>query len=85
MARPDSATTRNSDGLFRCIWGVQFGTAERMDIVRNETGSAAAAALFGAILQAGFCLVIFPLTSAHHDRTNHQGSSLQRFPAREHD
>jgi pimeloyl-ACP methyl ester carboxylesterase len=33
-----------------------------MDIVRNETGSAAATALFGAILQAGFCLVIFPLT-----------------------
>jgi hypothetical protein len=32
-----------------------------MDMVRNETGSAAAA-LFGAILQAGFCLVIFPLT-----------------------
>ncbi len=33
-----------------------------MDIVRNETGSATAAALFGAILLAGFCLVIFPLT-----------------------
>src|SRR5260370_32395950 len=33
-----------------------------MDIVREETGSAAATALFGAILQAGFCLVIFPLT-----------------------
>jgi alpha-beta hydrolase superfamily lysophospholipase len=33
-----------------------------MDVVRNETGSAAATALFGAILQAGFCLVIFPLT-----------------------
>jgi pimeloyl-ACP methyl ester carboxylesterase len=33
-----------------------------MDIVRNETGSGAATALFGAILQAGFCLVIFPLT-----------------------
>lgn len=33
-----------------------------MDIVRNETGSAAATALFGAILQAGFCLVIFPIT-----------------------
>jgi pimeloyl-ACP methyl ester carboxylesterase len=33
-----------------------------MDVVRNETGSAAAAALFGAILQAGFCLVIFPIT-----------------------
>jgi len=33
-----------------------------MDIVRTETGSAGAAALFGAILLAGFCLVIFPLT-----------------------
>ena len=33
-----------------------------MDMMRNETGSAAAAALFGAILLAGFCLVIFPLT-----------------------
>jgi hypothetical protein len=33
-----------------------------MDIVRTETGSATAAALFGAILLAGFCLVIFPLT-----------------------
>src|SRR5260370_13673917 len=33
-----------------------------MDIVHEETGSAAATALFGAILLAGFCLVIFPLT-----------------------
>ncbi|HYL85336.1 MAG TPA: alpha/beta fold hydrolase [Candidatus Angelobacter sp.] len=33
-----------------------------MDIVREETGSPAAAALFGAILFAGFCLVIFPIT-----------------------
>src|SRR5882762_2726412 len=33
-----------------------------MDIVRTETGSATATALFGAILQTGFCLVIFPLT-----------------------
>lgn len=33
-----------------------------MDIVRKETGSAAAAAVFGAILLAGFCLVIFPIT-----------------------
>jgi pimeloyl-ACP methyl ester carboxylesterase len=33
-----------------------------MDIVRNETGSAPAAALFGAILLAGFCPVIFPIT-----------------------
>jgi hypothetical protein len=33
-----------------------------MDIVRKETGSVSAAALFGAILLAGFCLVIFPIT-----------------------
>ncbi len=33
-----------------------------MDIVHEGTGSAAATALFGAILLAGFCLVIFPLT-----------------------
>jgi pimeloyl-ACP methyl ester carboxylesterase len=41
-----------------------FNIAQRrgMDIVRTGTGSAAATALFGAILQAGFCLVIFPLT-----------------------
>jgi pimeloyl-ACP methyl ester carboxylesterase len=41
-----------------------FNIAQRsgMDMVRTGTGSAAAAGLFGAILQAGFCLVIFPLT-----------------------
>ena len=33
-----------------------------MDIVRKETSSAAAAAAFGAILLAGFCTVIFPIT-----------------------
>jgi pimeloyl-ACP methyl ester carboxylesterase len=33
-----------------------------MDIVRHETCSAAATAVFGAILLAGFCLVIFPVT-----------------------
>jgi hypothetical protein len=33
-----------------------------MDIVREKTGSAASAAVFGAILLAGFCLVIFPIT-----------------------
>jgi hypothetical protein len=33
-----------------------------MDIVHKETGSVAAAAVFGAILLAGFCLVIFPIT-----------------------
>jgi hypothetical protein len=33
-----------------------------MDIVRQETESPIAAAVFGAILLAGFCLVIFPVT-----------------------
>jgi pimeloyl-ACP methyl ester carboxylesterase len=33
-----------------------------MDLVRQETGSAAAAAVFGAILLAGFSMVIFPIT-----------------------
>ena len=33
-----------------------------MDIVHHETGSALASAVFGAILLAGFCLVIFPVT-----------------------
>jgi pimeloyl-ACP methyl ester carboxylesterase len=50
-------------GLLALYMGV-FNSIQRsgMDIVRNETGSAGATALFGAILQAGFCLVIFPLT-----------------------
>ena len=50
-------------GLLSLYMGV-FNLIQRrgMDIVRTETGSAAATALFGAILQAGFCLVIFPLT-----------------------
>jgi hypothetical protein len=33
-----------------------------MDIVRQQTESPIAAAVFGAILLAGFCLVIFPIT-----------------------
>jgi pimeloyl-ACP methyl ester carboxylesterase len=50
-------------GLLSVYMGV-FNIIQRsgMDIVRTETGSAAATALFGAILLAGFCLVIFPLT-----------------------
>jgi hypothetical protein len=50
-------------GLLALYMGV-FNLIQRsgMDIVRNETSSAAATALFGAILLAGFCLVIFPLT-----------------------
>ncbi|MGB2671375.1 MAG: alpha/beta fold hydrolase [Candidatus Acidiferrum sp.] len=43
-------------GLFCLLqrWG--------MNVVREVTASAAAAALFGAILLAGFCLVVFPAT-----------------------
>jgi pimeloyl-ACP methyl ester carboxylesterase len=50
-------------GLLAVYMGV-FNLIQRsgMDIVRTETGSAGATALFGAILHAGFCLVIFPLT-----------------------
>jgi pimeloyl-ACP methyl ester carboxylesterase len=50
-------------GLLSLYMGM-FNLIQRsaMDIVRNETGSGAATALFGAILLAGFCLVIFPLT-----------------------
>jgi hypothetical protein len=33
-----------------------------IQLVRKLTGSAAAAAVFGAILLAGFCLVLFPVT-----------------------
>ena len=32
-----------------------------MDVVRRETRSAAAAAVFGAILMSGFSLAIFPM------------------------
>jgi len=32
-----------------------------MDVMRRETQSAAAAAVLGAILSAGFALAIFPL------------------------
>jgi hypothetical protein len=32
-----------------------------MDVVRKDTGSPLAAAFFGAILLAGFCLVVFPI------------------------
>ena len=32
-----------------------------MDVVRGQTGSATSAAIFGAILMAGFCLAIFPV------------------------
>jgi len=33
-----------------------------MKVVREVTASVAAAAVFGAILLAGFCLVVFPAT-----------------------
>jgi hypothetical protein len=43
---------------------VLFNLIQRngMDIVRKESESATATAVFGAILAAGFLLVIFPLT-----------------------
>jgi hypothetical protein len=43
---------------------VLFNIMQRsgMDIVREESESPAATAVFGAILAAGFLLVIFPLT-----------------------
>jgi len=46
------------------LYMAMFNLVQRraMDIVREQTGSAGAAAVFGAILLAGFCLVIFPLT-----------------------
>jgi hypothetical protein len=46
------------------VYFALFNVLQRsaMDIVRKETGSIAATALFGAILLAGFCLVIFPIT-----------------------
>src|SRR5690242_10741856 len=46
------------------LYMATFNLVQRrgMDIVREQTGSPAAAAVFGAILLAGFCLVIFPLT-----------------------
>jgi pimeloyl-ACP methyl ester carboxylesterase len=39
-----------------------LGQRWAIDVVREVTASAAAAALFGAILLAGFCLVVFPTT-----------------------
>ena len=43
-----------------CLFSV--GQRWGMSVVREVTGSPAAAALFGAILLAGFCLVVFPTT-----------------------
>jgi hypothetical protein len=45
------------------VYFVLFTLLQRlaMDVVRRETQSAAAAAVFGAILSAGFALAIFPL------------------------
>ena len=47
-------------GLYMALFNLVQRSA--MDLVRNETGSVTATAIFGAILQAGFCLVIFPIT-----------------------
>lgn len=50
-------------GLMALYFALLFVLQRRgMDIVRKSTGSAGAAAVFGAILLAGFCLVIFPIT-----------------------
>jgi hypothetical protein len=45
------------------LYFAAFSAVQRrgMDVVRTVTGAPAAAALFGAILLAGFFLVIFPL------------------------
>ena len=46
------------------IYMVAFSIAQRagMDAVRRRTGSAAAAAVFGAILAAWFIAAVFPIT-----------------------
>ena len=50
-------------GLMALYFALLFALQRRgMDVVRKSTGSAGAAAVFGAILLAGFCLVIFPIT-----------------------
>jgi pimeloyl-ACP methyl ester carboxylesterase len=50
-------------GLIALYFALLFALQRRgMDVVRKSTGSAGAAAVFGAILLAGFCLVIFPIT-----------------------
>jgi len=41
---------------------VCLGQRWAMDVVRRVTGLASAAAIFGAILLTGFCLVVFPTT-----------------------
>ena len=50
--------------LLLALYLALFSILQRlgMDTVRHQTGSAIAAAVFGAILLAGFCLVIFPVT-----------------------
>jgi hypothetical protein len=50
--------------LLLAVYLALFSIFQRlgMDVVRRRTGSAIAAAVFGAILLAGFCLVIFPVT-----------------------
>jgi pimeloyl-ACP methyl ester carboxylesterase len=50
--------------LLLAVYLALFSLFQRlgMDVVHHQTGSAIAAAVFGAILLAGFCLVIFPVT-----------------------
>jgi len=50
--------------ILLAIYLALFFVLQRLgiDIVRQQTESPIAAAVFGAILLAGFCLVIFPVT-----------------------
>jgi hypothetical protein len=45
------------------VYFVLFSILQRLaiDVIRAQTRSAAAAAIFGAILLAGFALAIFPI------------------------
>jgi hypothetical protein len=50
--------------ILLALYFAVFSALQRagMNIVRRDTGSALASAIFGAILLAGFCMVIFPIT-----------------------
>ena len=46
------------------VYFALFSLLQRMasDVIRVQTRSIPASAIFGAILLAGFCLVVFPIT-----------------------
>jgi hypothetical protein len=49
--------------LMSPYFAVQFALMEMgAQLVRRASGSATAAAIFGAILWTGFCLVLFPVS-----------------------